>query len=400
MTGSGTERPSLEGERLERVAIWGDLDAGPVAELEMSAPVLAPERRRRDVRAVAWKVALALIGLWIFLLALALMKDGARGLAPTINAAIETPLNALGLGWLGALLVLSGSPVAASSLALLDGGSLTEAQSYAMIVGSRLGASFVVLVIGTIYALRRREAGRRAPISIGILALAMTFIAYVPGGVLGWGIFQSGVMSGLPLTPPAFVYDGVRVLTQPFVALVETVLRPDAPLPSALLFLVGVGLLLTAFRVVDVFLPDIQADRDDERARWYVGPWAMFGIGLVVALATLSVSVALSILVPVVAKGYVRREQILPFIAGANITTLFDTFVVAVLLGHPAGPAIVLSLATGVTAWTVLLLWLAYQPTRALVFNFQAIALETRTRLLVFVVVLFAIPTVMLLAGR
>ena len=400
MSDPPADRKIIEADHLERVSIWGDLDAGPAAHLEATARPAAPAARTRDARGIAAKVVLAFLALWIFLLALALMKDGARGLAPALNAAIDTPLNALGLGWLAALLVLSGSPVAASSLALFDGGSLTEAQSYAMIVGSRLGAAFVVLVIGTIYALRRAEAGRRAPISIGILALSMTFIAYLPGSLIGWLFLDSGIMGSFPLTLPSVVFDGTRALTAPVVGLVEQLLRPDAALPSALLFLAGVALLLASFRVVDRLLPEITTDRDDERARWYVGPWTMFGIGLLVALATLSVAVALSLLVPVVAKGYVRREHILPYIAGANITTLVDTLVVAVLLGNPAAPPIVLALAAGVSLWTVLLLWLAYQPMRGSVFGFQAAVLKTRGRLLAFVIVLFAIPTGLLLVGH
>jgi len=395
------EDPSEEDDQLERLAIWGDLDATPIARREQ-AEEAQPEspKTRLDRRGLALKIALAFVGVWVFLVALAFMKDGARGLAPALSAAVDSPLNALGLGWLGALLVLSGSPVAASSLALFDGGSLTLEQSYAMIVGSRLGASFVVLVIGTIYALRRTRTGRRAPVSIGVVALTMTFITYIPGSLLGWGILASGVPASLPLTPPTVILDAAEALTAPVVGLVELVLRPDAALPSALLFLVGVGLLLASFRVVDAFLPDLGAGRDSERARWHVGTWTMFGIGLATALATLSVAVALSLLVPVVAKGYVKREQILPYIAGANITTLFDTLVVAVLLGGVLGPAMVLSLAAGVTAWTMVLLLLVYRPMRDAVFRFQAIVLHTRARLLVFVVVLFAIPTAMLLAGH
>jgi solute carrier family 34 (sodium-dependent phosphate cotransporter) len=61
----------------------------------------------------------------------------------------------------------------------------------------------------------------------------------------------------------------------------------------------------------------------------------MFLVGCGVALLTLSVSVALTVLVPLVAKGYLKRQDKLPYIAGANITTLADTLVAAILLGNP-----------------------------------------------------------------
>jgi solute carrier family 34 (sodium-dependent phosphate cotransporter) len=297
------------------------------------------------------------------------------------------------------LLVLSGSPIAASSLALLDGGFLRVDEAYAMVVGSRLGASFVVLVVGVIYALRGARSGRRAPLSIGILALAMTAIAYIPGGLLGLGLLQSGVLDGLDLTPPAVFFDATEAISAPVIGLVESVLDPAVPLAAGMLFVVGLLLLLGSFRLVDELLPSIGGDAEDERSRWYVGPWTMFGIGLLVALATLSVAVALTLLVPVVAKGYVRREQVLPYIAGANITTLVDTLVVAILLQNGDAPRVVLAVAIGVTAWTVLLLAVAYRPLRRVVFLFQEAVLRTRMRLVVFTGALFLCP-ILLLAIR
>jgi Na+/phosphate symporter len=399
-TGSEPEaRRGLDADQRERVAIWGDLDPTAVAVLEEEATLReVAVDRSRAARAfgIARKVVIGALALWLFLVALGLMKDGARGLAPTLGGAVESVPNAVGLGWLGALLVLSGSPVAASSLALLEGGFLGVSEAYAMVVGSRLGAAFVVLVVGTLYAVRGRTTSRRAPISIGILALGMTAIAYVPGGLLGLGVLESGVLNGLTLTPPGVFFDFTDALSKPPVDLIERVLDPANPVGAGLLFVAGLGLLLLSFRFVDELLPSIAGEREDERSRWYVGPWTMFGIGLLVALATLSVAVALTLLVPVVAKGYVRREQTLPYIAGANITTLVDTLVVAILLRNDDAPRVVLAVAIGVTAWTVILLAIAYRPMRRAVFALQDVVLRTPKRLLAFTAGLFVFPLLLL----
>jgi sodium-dependent phosphate cotransporter len=392
----------LDAEQRERIAIWGDLDPTGVALHEDEAlgrlEAHATSRRDRAIE-IGRKVLIGALALWVFLIALGLMKDGARGLAPSLGGAVGSLPNAVGLGWLGALLVLSGSPIAASSLALLDGGFLSLDEAYAMVVGSRLGASFVVLVVGVLYAVRGSSSGRRAPISIGILALGMTAVAYVPGGLLGLGVLQSGVLDGLNLTPPSVFFDATEAISKPVIDLIESVLTPETALGAGLLFVAGLGLLLASFRLIDELLPSLGGDGEDERSRWYVGPWAMFGIGLLVALATLSVAVALTLLVPVVAKGYVRREQTLPYIAGANITTLVDTLVVAILLQNDDAPRVVLAVALGVTAWTVLLLAVAYRPLRRAIFVLQDAVLRTRTRLVLFTAALFACP-ILLLAIR
>jgi hypothetical protein len=401
--GSGDAHPHLTPEQLEEASVWGDLDAAPYAWLEEEeeralAAALA-HQRGAGVRGAFTAAVTAAAALWTFLMALALMKDGARALAPALGAAVDGALNALGLGWLGALVVLSGSPVAASALALLEGGSLSPSEAYAMLVGSRLGAAFVVLVVGTVYALRADADRRRTPISVGVLALAMTAIVYIPGGIAGGLVLESGVLDGLTLTPPAVIFDLIDGVTAPVLQAIESIVPPDNPIGGAVLFGLGLGCLLVSFGLVDRLLPSLESARGDERARWYVGPWTMFGIGLVVALATLSVAVALSLLVPLVAKGYVRREQTLPYIAGANITTLADTLVVAILLDSDVAPRLVLALVIGITTWTLLLLVFAGQPVRRIVFGFQGIVLRSPARLAAFVAVLVVIPILLLAFG-
>ncbi len=398
----GAGQARLDADQRERIAIWGDLDPTGVALREHEATgagTEAPRTAAQRALTIGRRIVIGTLALWVFLIALGLMKDGARGLAPALGGAVDTLPNAVGLGWLGALLVLSGSPVAASSLALLDGGFLTLNETYAMVVGSRLGASFVVLVVGVLYAVRGSSSSRRAPISIGILALAMTAVAYVPGGAIGLGILNSGVLQQVNLTPPAVFFELTEAISKPAIDLIEVVLDPQTTLGAGLLFVAGLGLLLVSFRLVDELLPSIGGDGEDERSRWYVGPWTMFGIGLVVALATLSVAVALTLLVPVVAKGYVRREQTLPYIAGANITTLVDTLVVAILLQNGDAPRVVLAVALGVTVWTVLLLAFVYRPLRRAIFALQDAVLRTKTRLVLFTAALFLCP-ILLLAIR
>ena len=397
--GAGPDRARLDPDQLERSSIWGELYPEAVRLLSEEESHLEGRARAdpaRRVFGVARRLVFGFAALWLFLIALGLMKDGARGLAPVLGGAIDSLWNAVGFGWLGALLVLSGSPVAASSLTLLDAGILSADQSYAMIVGSRLGASFVVLVIGALYALRGQSSGRRSPISIGILALAMTAIAYIPGGLLGLWVLQLGVLDTVNLTPPSLFFDVTESISGPAIAMVERVLPPRDALGAGILFAVGLALLLVSFRLVDELLPSLSSEDDDGRARWYVGPWKMFGIGLVVALATLSVSVALSLLVPAVARGYVRREQIPPYIAGANITTLADTLVVGILTGNDAAPRVVLAVAIGVTLSTILILAFAYRPVRRLVFSLQATILANRRTLVAFVAVLFICPLLLL----
>jgi hypothetical protein len=61
------------------------------------------------------KVGLFLVSLFLFILALTLMKEGARDLTPLIRDrfAVTNAVSSLGFGWLFAYVIMSGSPVAA-----------------------------------------------------------------------------------------------------------------------------------------------------------------------------------------------------------------------------------------------------------------------------------------------
>ncbi len=336
------------------------------------------------------RVIYLVLGLGLFVTALGLMRAGATELTPSLEGSIFTDhaWSTLGLGWLGACIVLSGSPVAASSLTLLDGGAIDRTQSFTMLAGSRFGAAFVVLVVGVIYALRRKGvAGRRAPISIGILSLLMTMCTYVPGAIAGYLLLDSGSLDGLDIgTSPS-----ITSATDKAFGWAVDVTRDT--LPDWMLFPVGLGVLLVGFALFDRVLPAIGStsigEHDDA---WYTRKWPMFWLGCGVCLLTLSVSVALTVLVPLVANGYLRRANTLPYIAGANITTLADTLVAAILLGDQDAVRVVAAVGASVTVWTLLLLTFAYPLVRRACLATATAALRSPSRLAMFTAVLFAVP--------
>ncbi len=288
----------------------------------------------------------------------------------------------------GGVPVLSGSPVAASSLTLLDGGAIDRSQSFAMLTGSRLGASFVVLVVGVLYAMRR-SAGRRAPLSIGVYSLTITAVAYLPGAAIGWWLLTRGHLDGIDLAASP----GVVSVTDTLFGWLPDLLRDVVPGWS--LFPIGVAVLLGAFWCFDRVLPTVGSERFEGDRRLY-NPWVMFGLGCLVAFLTLSVSMALTVLVPLVANGYLKREDTIPYIAGANITTLADTFVAAIILGNADAVRVVLAEVIGVTAFTLLLLGVAYPAVRAGSIRWARFVLSSRTHLAGFVAALLVAPVVLI----
>ena len=118
----------------------------------------------------------------------------------------------------------------------------------------------------------------------------------------------------------------------------------------------------------------------------------MFALGSAVALVTMSVSVALTILVPLVAKKMVRQEYVLPYIMGANITTLGDTMLAAFALDSPAAVRVVLAEVIAAGSLSILLLALAYPAVWSALWSTQTAITRSRARLAAFTLSVFLIP--------
>ena len=152
-----------------------DQDLDPPGDA--AAVPLTRVQARPRLRLNLAKAGLFFISLYLFILGIAMMKDGAAALAPVLaGLSIENPLDSLGFGWLSAYLILSGSPVAASTLTFYNNGMLDQLSAFAMIIGSRMGAGFIVLFIGFLYVLRGRD--RSTSLSMGLLSLIVSVAAF------------------------------------------------------------------------------------------------------------------------------------------------------------------------------------------------------------------------------
>ncbi len=372
------------------------LTTDPPAATEVEARAGAPGADRTRLLRIAGKVASGLAALFLFVLALQLMKTGAAEVAPTVR---DSPLfsngaSTLGAGWLGAYLVLSGSPIAAVSLGLFSGGAITKLQTFTMLSGSRLGASFVVLLVGFLYSVRNRGGNREESVGMGILALTLTAIVYLPGMAVGYGILRAGLLDGIRWKTSGDVTSVVDFVWGPTQRLITD------NLPGWILLPAGLGIILLSFKLLDRVLPQVTSDRvSGQRAEWMKRPWPMFALGCVVAMLVLSVSVALTVLVPLASRGYVKRDQSIPYIMGANITTLADTLVAAMLLRHAGAVQIVLAEAIGVSLISIIYLALFYGIIKRSVMGFDDWIVASSRRLWTFVIVLFTTPAILLTSG-
>jgi hypothetical protein len=351
-------------------------------------------RRGVNPLAIAWHAALVLVALWLFVIALQLIKNGAGGLKPVLDAfAVEGVLGHLGFGWIGSYLVMSGSPVAAVSLSLFSGGIQDDLETFAMINGSRLGASLIVLVVGFVSYV----TGRRNPdgLYIGVVALLVAITLWTPVVPIGVLILNQGWLDGVSIESPGALTSAVNYISDPVVKPIVDVL------PEGLLFVAGIATLIGAFTVFDRALPQLEApgERIEKLSRTLQHRYAMFLFGTLVTLVTLSVSLSVTILVPLALKGYVHRDRVIPYVMGANIATWIDTLFAALLLNSPQAFTIVLTEMIAGAGVSLFVLFFLYGPYNRFILGAAHRVSSSRGHMAGFLAFLLVAPLVLIGIG-
>jgi len=343
---------------------------------------------------LAWarRAGFGLAALLLFVLALEMMKTSAGALAPLLRGGlnIQHAADSLGLGWLIAYVVLSGSPSAAIAMALLSAEALTQIQAFAMVTGSRMGASLIVLLIGFIYALRGHE--RWTALSTGVLSLLLTASVQLPALGVGVLILKRGWLGTMDCPWLARVSMGLNSVMAPVMGPITTIL------PKWALFIGGGVLITISFQLFDKALPELRFEKAGlhRTSRLIYRPAVMFALGLLVTLLTLSVSVSIGILVPLSARGYVRRENIMPYILGANVSTMIDTLAAAMLLGTPQAVTVVAAHMPSAVAVSLPLVVLAYEPYRRLMSNTLEWTMGSRRNFALFLGAFLLLPVALI----
>lgn len=340
-----------------------------------------------------WKLGLFVASLYLFILAITMMKEGARGLVPLLENlfAVSNIANSLGFGWLSAYIIMSGSPVAASVLTFFDAGVIDELNTYAMITGSRIGASFIVLFIGFLYVIRGRNLA--TSLSMGLLSLTVTATTYLPSFFIGLYLLRVGWLDGLQLQFGVLLNAVIDGVINPFVKLVS------ALFPAWVVFLLGLGVILLSFKLFDMCLPQMSLANSQlgKVSRLIYHPLVMFALGAAITMISMSVSLSLSILVPLSNRGFIRRENVIPYIMGANITTFVDTLLAAALLDNPNAFTIVLVGMVGISLVSLAILVVLHRPYRHFTLKFVDWITANKRNMAMFMVVILVSPIVLIL---
>lgn len=366
-------------------------------ETAETAPRSASLRDRVFEAVPLWAGALATVILYLF--AVQLLGTATEAAEPIIERALRQVVvgngSALGLSWLATYGLTNGSVVAALSLSLFRSDIVTVTEAFLLISGSRLGGAGIIVVVGFLDYLQNRGSQTVSEgTSLGLLTFLVTFSVYVPVTLLGLGVLLTArtqlfaATAGLEVNLTSLQY------LEPVTDAITRILGPR------IAFLVAIALLFGTLWLFDLLLERVETETVRAHVfRHFKRRWMAFGIGVVITGVTTSVAFSLGVVVPLYNRQFVRRDEMVPYILGANIGTLFDTLLVAFVLETAVGVAIVLLVIGLATLITVVLL-LGYRPYSTLIDAGQDRLLEDRRFFVGFGLLLIVVPFVLLLVSH
>ncbi|MFB6149884.1 MAG: sodium:phosphate symporter [Halobacteriales archaeon] len=281
--------------------------------------------------------------------------------------------------------------MAAVSVSLFQGNVLTGQQLFLLVAGSRLGSGGIVVLIGALDYLEKPRSSFGEATGLGTLTFLLTYAVYLPATV-------GGVLV-LPRLQPVLERTTRRftIATEspsPVVSLCEGIVAAIGVWPG---LIVAVALLFGSLTLFDRVLEQVETAWLRNRLfRYFERRWVAFVLGVLLTGLTTSVAFSLGVAVPLYNRGYVTRREILPYVLGANMGTLFDTLLVVVLLESPAAVAIVLALILLTGLVTVVLL-IAFRPFHRAIGVVQSRLVDDRRTLLGFLLSLLVVPIALVL---
>ncbi len=259
-----------------------------------------------------------------------------------------------------------------------------------MIAGSRLGASVVVLLIGFVYTLRSGQ--RESSLGAGLLSMLVTQSIMLPSFLIGYWLLNAGSLSDLHLGLVTFA-SPLDVVFGPWLSLIGT------RLPAWGFFPIGFLVMLGSFWMFDKALPQFRLGGTQlgRINRLLYRPSVTFLLGAVVTTVTMSVSVSLGMLIPLSNRGFIRQENVIPYIMGANVTTFIDTLVAAGLLANPEAVTIVLVQMLSVSLVSLTVILLAFPTYDRVMARLTHILLSRRGPMIAYLAASIGFPLALLL---
>jgi sodium-dependent phosphate cotransporter len=276
--------------------------------------------------------------LYLFILAIEIIKTTSLALAPDLNRFILhdiNPIKAIATGWFTTAIVQSSGAIGSITAALAGNNILTLETAVYILIGASLGTIITALLISIITISQKRRDFRHG-FEIGLcyalysaMLVGIVFVLEFFFGFFSKSSFflASAISDSVPLGK---VPNLVGILTNP----ITKVLLERTN--EFLVFIFGFIILLLALRYIGKSV--INVFGGEEKARNFINrhfnsKLKIYFVGALLTAIIFSSSITISLLVPLAVARLINLKKAIPFILGAALGTSTDLLFASVIIG-------------------------------------------------------------------
>ena len=165
-----------------------------------------------------------------------------------------------------------------------------------------------------------------------------------------------------------------------------------------MLFLTSIGVLLGSLRIFDRSFKGLSEDKFRSKyLRFQMSnKWVSFAAGSAITLVSTSVALSVGIIVPLYNRGYFKRKEIIPYLMGANLTTMISSIMAAAVIESAIAMKMSLILSISVLITTVIVLMFYDRTYHIIQKAFNGVMLED-SYLVIFTGLLLFAPLLLIL---
>ncbi len=329
--------------------------AGPEAS-KSSPAVVVREAEVESIWPTLGRLLALLAVLYLFLFSIELLgstfkllgKDFAIGLIKTPS----TPFTGLLIGIVATSLVQSSSTVTSIVVGLVAGGALTIPGAIPVVMGANIGTSVTNIIVALGHMTRPQEFQRAfAGATVHDLFNTCCVALFLPLEINFHFIERSARWAEELLVGQGGVtfHSPLKAIVKPVAGATQNLVLDLSGggeiLASVILVVLSLGLLFLSLHFLVKLMRKMILGRVEVLMHRYVfrNPFAGVIAGILVTVLVQSSSVTTSLIVPLLAAGFVTVEQIFPVILGANVGTTVTALLASMVTGSTA--ALVVALA-------------------------------------------------------
>lgn len=283
-----------------------------------------------------------ILSIYFFISSIVLIKESIGSISQEslrlLVELIDDTTTGVLVGWFGTALIQSSGAFDSIAVTLVSARVLPMTVGVAIIIGAELGTTITTQLVSILGYLSREKEVFRLSFMVAMIHYwynLATVLIFLPIEVFFGGftyIAHEGALlfdrfPGIAAVPSVFD------LVTPWVDILLSFT------PPWLGFVSGCTLLILSLRASEKYMSAVFATEVSRSLlqSTFGDPLKSFLVGFVFTLLVPSTSVMVSLLVPLTATRLIGADQyILPYILGANIGTVFDVMVAALVTGNPA----------------------------------------------------------------